>query len=544
MNIPIIGSIVFVLFINILFYPVVPGIGIGVLFFGINLYLFSVRSRASRNLPLAMLLSGLSVLFAAFLGWRATATVQAVDVLWSVFFSFAAGYLYKKNAPFIPEILSIVLIPVAACIESLMHVLELIFTWKLSAEDQKKSHDIVPLLRGLLIGLPIVWILFSLLVSADPIFSKFVGNISLSINERLIISLVIFLICFVWGMTNIKDMFFDAMRKLSASVGTGAAKELFVISLGIIVLFGAFLGVQYRYLFASVSESELHHLGIQVATYSEYVRQGFFQLLWAAFIAALVAVAGIRVIHTSQSRAPKYMNATVAFLIFEVILLLCSAFKRLSLYVVAHGMTESRMLGGIFLVWLSFILVGLMVLVWKKMSRPIVFGGAFLVTLVAMLSINILPIESIIATRFPPTVNNVVDYPYLLNGSSENAPIWLTYIDHAERTWESLSKIEKPTAEEKRQVWELYGGLASLGNQMTYIERLYAPPDAYIIAGKSIPGIYEPEEKYRPKKSWGRFVLSDHRAYQLISNQKEAFGKIPTLLRLVQARIDLYNKTP
>ena len=51
-------------------------------------------------------------------------------------------------------------------------------------------------------------------------------------------------------------------------------------------LFAFFLIIQLKYLFLHVEESDLKNLGINIATYSEYVRQGFFQLLIAATIAA------------------------------------------------------------------------------------------------------------------------------------------------------------------------------------------------------------------------------------------------------------------
>lgn len=500
------GSVLFVTLYNLLFYPTVIGIGLGVLFAILNAYLFFVRMKQPGNLHLAVSCSLVSVLFAAAIGWRANGMVQTINLAMALFLTVVAAYFYKYEKVFPWSIIAFLATPLAAVGEGLISSLQFISHRYQATQTKHRNATLVPIGRGVIIAVPILFILFKVLAGADPIFARIYGAPTFSLSPQLIISLVLFTAAFFWGITAVKDRFL--LRNIPSEAIPEKASmsiEALMVTLSTAILFGLFLIVQLQYLFLDVPETQLQHLGINMTTYSEYVRQGFFQLLCAAGIATTIIAFSVRNIHFVTNSLKRVMQTSMIVVTLETELLLLSAAKRLSLYTGAHGLTVSRIFGIIFLMWLSAILVVLMYRIVRRVKGIYLFLSWMVITAGALMSVNILPIEAIIGTKYPPTINGQIDYQYIAMLSSDASASWIPVILHAQREWQTLGSVDIPTDEQTRNVASITLTLTRLGRTVDYLDK-----------------------KYTAIK-WQAFIDSEYQAYRLIQANRPLFDQIQIL---------------
>ena len=132
--------------------------------------------------------------------------------------------------------------------------------------------------------------------------------------------------------------------------------ELGIPLLSVSALFCAYLLVQLDTLF---------HPGLAAGlTYSESVRRGFGEL---TAVAALT-LAVLLIAHTllrRELRTTLAYRLTSAAVLLPLALLIASAYHRLELYVQAYGLSEIRVLGGVFLAWIVLSLLAYTVLLWR-----------------------------------------------------------------------------------------------------------------------------------------------------------------------------------
>jgi hypothetical protein len=527
----LIGSIVFVGIYNFLFYPTLPGVGLGVLFLLIHLYLYLVRHPKTQNLPAAICLSITSITFAAFTGWRANGVVQFWDIFLAVTLSFVSGYLYKLEAKFSGGLFSSLFIPISTFFYSLFSALNFFSHRQHQIKHPDRSDLYKGILRGLIIAVPIVFLLFLLLIGADPIFRTLIESFSFSVSPQFVLSIIILVICLVWGITQISTALNLVIGKILPYEGNDKPLvESLVVSASIVLLFTGFLCFQIRYLFLSVPELDLKHLGINVATYSEFVRQGFFQLLMAAAISGSVIAFIIRYLHRIKLPEVIYLKISLIILTLETELLLVSAGKRLFLYEQAHGLTRSRIFGIVFLIWLAIFLIIFFAATIKKIKSINILRTLIILTITAFVSLNIIPIDRLIATKYPPTVNHEIDYIYLMSLSPEISEIWPKFINGAQNKLNQLTQNRtKLENVDFTKLMELNIPLNEINNWVYYLDHKYNPnPDKYI------PLIYDQHKFEYPqpigKLKWQTFNLSEYQAYQNIYNHREDFMKLKPLL--------------
>ena len=131
-----------------------------------------------------------------------------------------------------------------------------------------------------------------------------------------------------------------------------------LIALGSLnALFAAFVAVQLATLFTG-HEYVMRTAGL---TYSEYLHQGFWQLIAAAALTLAVIAAARRWTVRAGAADDRLQRLLLGGLCLLTLIVLASAWRRLDLYVEAYGMTRLRLLvewallvlGGLFLVVLA-----------------------------------------------------------------------------------------------------------------------------------------------------------------------------------------------
>ncbi len=225
-----------------------------------------------------------------------------------------------------------------------------------------------PILRGIVIAIPILAIFAALLASADTIFSN-----QLNAFLKLFFNLdklpeYIFRLCYILFIAYVlAGVFLHAALHSKDEKLLGEEKPLISQFLGftetaivlgsVIILFIAFVIVQFKYFFGGQA-----NLGVGGLTDSEYARRGFGELAAVAFLSLLMII-GLSTITRRENEAQKraYSGLSVV-LVALVMVILVSAYQRLTLNELAHGFFRLRTYSHVFYIWLALLLIAVVVL--------------------------------------------------------------------------------------------------------------------------------------------------------------------------------------
>jgi hypothetical protein len=289
-----------------------------------------------------------------------------------------------------------------------------------------------PVLVGLLIAIPILLILTLLLVSADLVFSNQVEHLLSFLDiERLpeyIFRLVIILVlAFVFVGT-----FLHALEKPDPEKAQQTGKPVFPPFLGWVegsvvlvlvnILFITFVAIQVRYLFGG--QANINETGF---TYSEYARKGFNELVLVT-IFSLVIYLALAAVSKFSKRWQKRVFTGLSLMLFGLVLvILASAYQRLSLYEEAYGLTRLRTFTHFFIFWMAALLVGSALLeVFNARKRfallLVVFAAGYSITLA------IVNVDNYIVQRNVERVQEkvTIDFAYLNTLSNGAVPAMVT----------------------------------------------------------------------------------------------------------------------
>ncbi len=230
--------------------------------------------------------------------------------------------------------------------------------------DSGKSLLIPGLMRGLAIAVPIVLFFGSLLASADMVFNQKIADffdahkISEYIQQLILILISAYLLSgvFLHSASKSKDEKVTEEKKPFMKPFLGFTESAVVLG-SVISLFLIFVIVQFRYFFGGET-----NIGVQGYTYSQYARRGFNELVMVAFFSLVMLVVLSTVTrrqHEMQRRMYSVLSVAVVGL---VMIILVSAYQRISLAIGWHGYSRLRLYPRIFLVWLGVLLIAVAVL--------------------------------------------------------------------------------------------------------------------------------------------------------------------------------------
>lgn len=267
--------------------------------------------------------------------------------------------------------------------------------------SEKRNVYFWPILRGIVIALPVIAIFASLLSSADPIFATRVNEfIDLFHLENLpeYIFRMIYILLFAYALAG---TFLHAAQ--SADEKISADKPVISPFLGftesgivlgsVIILFVTFVTIQFQYFFGG--QANIH---IEGYTFSEYARKGFGELVTVA-VFSLLLILGLGAItrRDSESQRRVFSSFSVS-LVGLVIVMLVSAFQRLMLYEQAYGFSRLRTYTHIFMIWLAILLVSVVVLELLRRERGVGLAMV-LVSLGFIVSLSLLNVDAFIVKQ-------------------------------------------------------------------------------------------------------------------------------------------------
>ena len=265
------------------------------------------------------------------------------------------------------------------------------------------ASKVWPVVRGILIALPIVAIFATLLSSADVVFSQrledFIELFKLEKLPEYIFRLVYILVgayalagVFLHAATQSKDEKLVGEEKSVIPMFLGFTESAIVLG-SVTVLFAAFVFIQFQYFFGGQT-----NIQIDGYTYSEYARRGFGELVTVAFFSLLLILSASSVTRRETEIQRRIFSGLEIGIVVLVVVMLVSAFQRLVLYETAYGFSRLRTYTHVFMLWLALLLVAVVAL--EIVHRERAFALAALVASLGFtLSLGLMNVDGFIVRQ-------------------------------------------------------------------------------------------------------------------------------------------------
>lgn len=282
-------------------------------------------------------------------------------------------------------------------IRPLFQTLSILFSRCGIPKDKSVLSQVV---KGILMAIPVLFIFVLLFSSADLIFQKYVSDIiTIDIEpETVFRSLVVFIATLVYigaysyaFRRSENPIVAKQNNKISYSVGH---IESSILLGSVNVLFFIFILVQLTYLFGGEG-----HISSQGFTYAEYARRGFFELIAVAIVSFLLLLLCEKTIAKKETDHARGFKILSAALVVQVIVIMASAFTRLSLYEEAYGFTTLRLYSHAFIVVLAIIFCLLLYKITKDTREKSFAFRVFILFILSLAAMNFLNPDAFIARR-------------------------------------------------------------------------------------------------------------------------------------------------
>jgi hypothetical protein len=279
---------------------------------------------------------------------------------------------------------------------------------QLESNQNKKSLNLWPFLRGVAIALPIVTIFAALLASADMVFSQKLGDFFDLFNfgnlAEYFLRLILISICayilggsFLYAASQSRDEEITAEHNLIVKPFLGFTEASVVLG-SVSILFIVFVIIQFQYFFGGET-----NIGVTGYTYSQYARRGFNELVIVAFF-SLVMILGLSTITQREKETEKRVYSGLGTgLVALVMIILVSAYQRISLAIDWHGFSRLRLYPRVFLIWLAVLLLAVVLLEIFQRERYFAFA-AILASLGFAVSLTLTNVDAAIVRHNVPRV--------------------------------------------------------------------------------------------------------------------------------------------
>ena len=202
------------------------------------------------------------------------------------------------------------------------------------------NKKILHIILGLIIGIPLCIVILALLSSADYYFSYFIDNITENILNILNIEFIwknLFVISISFILTF--SIFINYMLKRKDEV---KETKLLNISNATISTILILINLVFMlFLVTEISKLTTNFLHVPIKyTYSEYAREGFFQLLFITSINFIITIFTIYKTNLKENKLVKYL---LLILTIFSILLIFNSYYRMFLYINAYTFTILRL---------------------------------------------------------------------------------------------------------------------------------------------------------------------------------------------------------
>nr|WP_155669432.1 DUF4173 domain-containing protein [Ornithinibacillus caprae] len=262
--------------------------------------------------------------------------------------------------------------------------------------DDQAAQTIKRIVIGLVIGVPLLFIITGLLMSADAVFQDIVLRLPEFVLElnflegtfRFILAILFALLFFgVFQVLHVRP-------KTKENVGLVNEKTTVkwdsIIAITILALLNAvyvlFTVIQFKYFFNDGLQSGY--------TYAEYARRGFFELIFVTLINWSILISFLKLVKEDRRPLKVALKIMYSLLIIVSGVMLTSAYQRLSLYEAAYGFTLDRVLAHAFMIFLMVIFAYTFVRV--LLERLSILHFYLIIGLVFYTGLNAISLEKIV----------------------------------------------------------------------------------------------------------------------------------------------------
>ena len=302
----------------------------------------------------------------------------------------------------------------------------------LNTVQTRSRPNILPVLRGVLLAMPVLLLFSCLLASADLVFAHYVEDI---LHLKFLADLLewfwhgIIILVVAWivagglvyalsGTATSQETGLSAkMSRLTRPFSFGFVEITILLTL-VNLLFVIFVGIQFAYLFGGQA-----NITIEGYTYAEYARRGFFELLAVSMLTLGLIFILWRLGRFETGRQQGVFKVLSSLMVVLVLPILASAFQRLLLYEIAYGYTELRLYSHVFMVWLAATFLWFLITLWLQPHRFAL--GVFVAALGFLITLNVINPDAFIAeqnlARYQTT--GKLDIRYLTRLSDDVVPV-------------------------------------------------------------------------------------------------------------------------
>jgi hypothetical protein len=461
-------------------------IGLGLLGMGVVFHKFQPKLKVSNA---TAMLTAACMFFAGMVFVRGGGLITFMNIcmtgglglllLYTVFRPRLRSYRlgeYVRAVAFMPPIL---------IQKSVQAVGELTAVQKVLRKHQSTSQ----VLRGVLITLPVLLLFGVLFSSADLVFRHYAASLfGFHINGELVFRtiLVLLVACAAAGVFQyITQKPEAALAQLPASpeekaVESGKSRgqtEATILFGSVNVLFLSFIAIQLAYLFGG----ERNVVG-QGFTYADYARKGFFELIAVAVLSLVVVLVAEKVLAPQGEKHTTRFKVLRGALVAQVLVIMASAFNRLSLYESTYGFTSLRLYSHIFIVWLAVIFGVLLYKIFVDRRASTFAYLSFCSLLILVATFNVVNIDAVVARknirRYHAT--GKVDAKYLAHvsddGIAEAAKLLDTQDAKLRNDFAGQLFYRYQNLQTKNEHWQSanlsrQSALQALGNKQTLLEQ-------------------------------------------------------------------------
>jgi len=272
-----------------------------------------------------------------------------------------------------------------------------------SGDSRKPAKQIWPILRGLIIAVPVVVFFAALLSSADLIFAQRLNDLT-AIFRLENLPEYIFRFTYILVLAYIlAGVYLHSAQNSTDEKLLGLEKPLFAPFLGfteasivlgsVVLLFTAFVIIQFQYFFGG--QTNIHLDGY---TYADYARKGFGELVTVAFFALLLFLGLTSIARRDTPARRKIFSAMGVALLTLVAIMLISGYQRLVLYENAYGFTRLRTYTHVFMIWIAVLLAAVVLLDLLQYQRAFALS-ILLASLGFATSLTLLNVDAFIFQR-------------------------------------------------------------------------------------------------------------------------------------------------
>ena len=392
-------SLVLGLLFDYFFYGKIPGIAFLLYIMLVVAGLFTIASLFKKQISKeALWLLAPLIFFGAMVFVRSSSLLTFLNVVASLLLLLIIAKVSfgdKLKNFLVGDYIKIFFLPFKF-IRPLFQTLSNLFSLRGVNKDKKVLLQVV---KCILMAIPVLFIFLLLFYSADLIFQKYVSDlIKIDIEPETVFRSILILIATLVYIGAYSYSFRERENQIAAQQNSKSHSighiESSILLGSVNVLFFIFILVQLTYLFGGESS-----ISAQGFTYAQYARRGFFELIAVAIISLLLLLITEKYVTKKETDHALGFKILSTALIVQVILIMASAFTRLSLYEEAYGFTTLRLYSHIFIILLAIVFCLLLYKIYKD-KRENTFAFRVFISIVLFLAVvNFLNPDAFIARR-------------------------------------------------------------------------------------------------------------------------------------------------